>query len=133
MDLGAGSGKVESLLFERIPGIRVVGVDNSSAMLDLARARLQPYGDRFLAVPGDVACLSRIALPTPNWRAVIAVQSLHHLAADEMRSVYGWVYAHLQPGGLFLLLDRLQVVSEATFWLMRSAWLRLDHLHGTAG
>jgi SAM-dependent methyltransferase len=132
LDLGAGSGQVESLVLERIADVGIVGVDNSLTMLALAKERLAPYGERFLAVEGDLRHLTQVSLPALPVRAVIAVQSLHHLTASEMRSVYGWVYERLPAGGLFLLLDRLQV-NEATFALVRSLWLRLDRRHGTRG
>ena len=39
LDLGVGSGLVEEALFERLPDIRVVGIDLSEAMLERARGR----------------------------------------------------------------------------------------------
>lgn len=42
LDLGYGSGKVEERLFQEVPSIRVLGVDKSAAMMELAEARLKP-------------------------------------------------------------------------------------------
>lgn len=46
--LGLG-GHTEAVL-ERLDSVRVVGIDRDPAALDLARARLAPYGDRFVGV-----------------------------------------------------------------------------------
>jgi 16S rRNA (cytosine1402-N4)-methyltransferase len=46
--LGLG-GHTEAVL-DRIPGARVIGVDRDTAALELAGARLAPYGDRFTPV-----------------------------------------------------------------------------------
>ncbi len=37
LDLGCGDGKVTAELARRVPGGRVVGIDNSPGMIDLAR------------------------------------------------------------------------------------------------
>jgi trans-aconitate 2-methyltransferase len=46
LDAGCGSGGVTRLLLERLPAGRVVGVDGSQAMIDEARANLEPFADR---------------------------------------------------------------------------------------
>jgi trans-aconitate 2-methyltransferase len=46
LDAGCGSGGVTQLLLERLPTGRVVGVDGSRAMIEEARANLEPYADR---------------------------------------------------------------------------------------
>jgi trans-aconitate methyltransferase len=38
IDLGSGSGRVEELIFDRIPGVHVVGIDSSPSMMDIAKA-----------------------------------------------------------------------------------------------
>lgn len=47
--LGLG-GHTEAVL-ERVPTARVIGVDRDPAAIELASARLAPYGERFTAVP----------------------------------------------------------------------------------
>ena len=43
---------VEELIFERIPGARVAGVDSSPSMMEIARKRLAPWEGRFIPVAG---------------------------------------------------------------------------------
>lgn len=130
LDLGFGSGQVEQRIFERIPEARVVGVDSSEAMMAIARARLVDYGDRFTSVRHDLAALEGAPLPDRRYQFAIAVQSLHHLAEPEMRAAYRFVHGRLDPGGVFLLLDRLKVEDEATWPLLRAVWERQDRVFG---
>ena len=46
LDAGCGTGRVTELLLARLPRGRVVALDFSGAMLEQARARLAPFGDR---------------------------------------------------------------------------------------
>lgn len=131
LDLGYGSGKVEELIFERMPHSQVVGVDNSEAMAQLASERLRPYANRFNPLHGDLAELSTLQWPVSNIGAVIAIQSLHHLSAQDMQAAYRHIHSILRPGGMFLLLDRLKIDDEVVFPLFRSVWKRLDHYQGS--
>lgn len=132
LDLGYGSGKVEDLIFERIPGVQVVGIDNSVAMAALAKERLHGYTDRFVPIHGDLAALSTVDLPVTEFGSVIAIQSLHHLPGPALQSVYRRIHALLRPGGVFLLLDRLQVENAVVFPLLHSVWQRADRQHGSS-
>src|ERR1700712_1525592 len=53
LDLGIGTGLVEEMLFQRIPQAQIVGVDGSSAMLELAHKRLQPYASQYTTLIHD--------------------------------------------------------------------------------
>lgn len=129
LDLGFGSGKVEELLFQRIPQARVVGVDSSPAMIELARQRLAPYEGRWQVVQQNLASIKNIVLPHHPYHYAIAVQALHHLAEAEMRSIYRFLHHVLEPGGWFLLLDRIRVNSPELWDAYQSTWRRLDRLH----
>lgn len=62
LDAGCGSGGVTRLLLERLPGGKVIGVDGSRAMIDEARANLEPHADR---VDLRVADLLELQLEEP--------------------------------------------------------------------
>ena len=131
LDLGSGSGQVEQRIFERIPGAHVVGIDGSSAMMGLARQRLRGHSGRFEGIEHDLAALTAVGLPDHPYHFVIAVQSLHHLSQPEMRSAYRWIHDRLEPGGLFLLLDRLRVENTDTWRVLRRVWERQDQEYGS--
>ncbi|WP_067932429.1 class I SAM-dependent methyltransferase [Alicyclobacillus kakegawensis] len=131
IDLGYGSGKVEAFLFPRLPEVRVLGVDRSEAMMELARERLAPYADRFVSVTRDLLDLAGWHPPQARYGCVLAVQSLHHLLHEQMPGVYKWAAGVLRPGGVFALLDRVQV--DAAVWEpMQALWSHMDALHDSA-
>lgn len=132
VDLGCGSGQVEKAIFDRIPAACVVGVDGSTEMMKLARERLATQLARFEAVRHDLAELSTLPLPAHPYQFVIAVQSLHHLSERDMRGAYAWAHGLLEPGGLFLLQDRLRVETSGVWRVMRAVWERQDREHGSA-
>lgn len=129
LDLGCGSGQVEELLFTRLPAAGIVGIDSSSEMMRLAKARLA--GRAFEPLQHDLADLGTLAPPPHPYRCALAVQSLHHLSAPDMAGAYRWLHGRLEPGGVFLLLDRLRVEDAATWSLLQPVWRRQDRLLGS--
>jgi SAM-dependent methyltransferase len=113
LELCCGSGRV--LLPLARAGHRLVGLDASPHMLELARAKLLVAGpevaERVRLVQGD---LRGFDLEQQFGLALIAVKSFAYLTsrADQQRALER-VTAHLRPGGL-LALDLLQ---PAPAWL----------------
>jgi len=54
LDAGCGSGRVTEALARRLPDGRVIAFDASPSMIDEARRRLEPFGDRVVYVVGDL-------------------------------------------------------------------------------
>src|SRR3954452_7629542 len=54
VDAGCGTGRLTAELLDRWPGVRVVAVDSSRAMLDVASAELAKFGDRVAFVHADL-------------------------------------------------------------------------------
>jgi tRNA (cmo5U34)-methyltransferase len=131
LDLGYGSGQVEELLFDGIPQAAVVGVDSSEAMMQLAAQRLSGYSNRFLSLKHDLGAIDSLPLPDHKYQFVIAIQSLHHLSKSQMFAVYEYAYSMLESGGMFLLLERLKVETEATWKVLQTVWQRQDKLYNS--
>jgi SAM-dependent methyltransferase len=97
LDAGCGPGLVAAALLEA--GHRVVGIDLSGEMIDRARRRCEPFGDRARFQQGSVFDAS---LPGP-FDAAISRYVLHHVqdpAAFVRRQV-----ELLRPGGVLVLSD----------------------------
>lgn len=122
LDLGFGSGLVEEMIFRRIPGARVVGVDASPAMMQLAHERLQPYAEQYTAIEHDLRALDTLPVERGSFAFIISIQALHHLTDDEMEAAYRAIHDLLKPGGLFLLLDRLHIGSPELYSIYKSLW-----------
>ena len=118
LDIGTGTGRVLALLGPRIG--RGVGIDNSPAMLAVARAKLAEAGLR--------NCHVRLAdmydLP---WRSdsfdAIAIHHVLHFA-EQPAAVVSQAAGLLRPGGRFVIVDFAPHNLEA---------LRLDHAHRRLG
>ncbi len=109
LELACGSGRVLVPLAQA--GHRVVGLDASPHMLEIAREKLARSGATVEArlVQGD---MRSFALDGPFDLAIIAVKSFAYLTerADQLRTLSN-VAAHLRPGGL-LALDLLNPSPE---------------------
>ena len=98
LELGCGTGRVAAHL--AAAGFGVVGVDCSTAMLELARARCAGLPVRL--VEGDMRCL---ALGERFGLVLIPLGGLQHLeTAAEVAAALASVAAHLAPGG-FAAID----------------------------
>lgn len=94
MDLGCGTGRLTGRVLESLPRGRVVAVDYSPAMLEVARANLRPrFADRVAFVRADAA--------RPPFHAVVDVvfsTATFHWVLDH-DALFGGVFAALRPGG----------------------------------
>lgn len=129
LDLGLGTGLVEEMLFKRIPQAQVVGVDASSAMLELAHNRLQPYASQYTALIHDFTQIATLQLPPRDYQIIFSVQTLHHLTDPQMLAAYRFIYNTLEAGGMFLLLDRIAVEQGGLYSVYQSLWKRQDDLY----
>jgi tRNA (cmo5U34)-methyltransferase len=94
LDLGVGTGETARRVLERHRGARLVGIDESEAML--AAAELE----------GDLR-VSRLEDPLPEgpFDLVVSCLAVHHLDSDGKRDLFRRVAAALRPGGRFVLAD----------------------------
>lgn len=125
LDLGVGSGLVAEAVLERLPDARLVGIDFSPPMLDRARRRLARFGSRATLICGDLSQLDRLEVPHLSYRAAISVQTLHHLSDRAWAAAARWTAEHIEPGGLILIVDRVQI-TEALYRDWAVVWSRLD-------
>lgn len=129
LDIGMGSGILEELIFERIPHAYIIGVDFSRAMLDLAHKRLVGKEGQYEAVVHDLTRLDDLELPDEDYQIAISVQAIHHVPDEHKRAIYRFVYDVLEPGGLFLMLDRIAIHTPRLFDCYKLIWQRLNKLH----
>lgn len=93
LDFGCGDGASTPLLREILKAGTVVGLDVSTALLDIARERHREPGIRF----------STLADFTPDGRGDLAFTNgvFHHIAPAERREALALVRASLRPDGYF--------------------------------
>ena len=94
LDAGCGSGRVTAVLAERLPRGRVVALDGSPSMIDQARARLAPFGDRIEYVVADLGRPIPIDNPVD---AVLSTATFHWVPDHD--GLFRHLAAVLRPGG----------------------------------
>jgi ubiquinone/menaquinone biosynthesis C-methylase UbiE len=101
LDIGCGTGLL-SLKFLKRTGCFVTGVDSSSDMLALFRAKIEKLslGGRALCEPADAA---RLGFPAGSFDVAASTVTLHHVQ-DKLPMLEG-IFRVLKPGGRFVLGD----------------------------
>ncbi len=100
LDLGSGTGALAGVLLERSSDPVVELLDADPEMLDRARERLAPHGERARFRTGS------FTEPLPAADAVTASLSLHHLPTLRQKSeVFRTIAATLPVGGVFVNAD----------------------------
>jgi tRNA (cmo5U34)-methyltransferase len=124
IDLGAGTGALAAAILDAHPTARVKLVDIDPAMLEAARERVAPFGDRAALVHASFDA----ALPPCD--AVVASLALHHVPElDRKRALYARVFEALRPGGGLVIADATvheQGKEHDVAFRMWSAWMA-DH------
>ena len=119
LDLGTGDGRLLALLQADRPGIRGVGLDLSDLMLEKAGSRFA--GDeRIELVQHD------LVEPLPalgRFDVVVSSMAIHHLEHERKHSLYGEIFALLEPGGVFANFEH---VASATHRLHLMFFAAID-------
>lgn len=121
VDLGGGSGRLAEKFLSRFPRAAAVIVDQSQPFLDLAKARLEPFGQRAtyqLARLQDDWAAQLPAAPT----AIVSTSAIHHLVPDEKRRLYQQCYDALQPMGTLANGDEVRADDDADYKQALIAW-----------
>jgi ubiquinone/menaquinone biosynthesis C-methylase UbiE len=110
LDLGTGTARIPLLLCEAKENCRIVAVDLSTGMLDIARLNVE------LASQVDRILLSRIdakSLPFDDNRfdAVMSNSIVHHLATPE--SAFAEAHRVCSCGGLLFFRDLMRPATDA--------------------
>ena len=115
LDLGCGDGLLAAAILDDQPTARAFLIDESEAMLGVARRRLDRHAGRVEFIHADFqqpGWSSRVATGAP-YDAIVSAFAIHRASAQRKRQIYGEVFALLAPGGLFL---NFECVASATRW-----------------
>lgn len=94
MDAGCGSGRVTELLAECLPRGTVVALDGSPSMIEAARVRLAPFGDRVAYVVADLGQPLPIDEPLD---AILSTATFHWV--PDHHALFRNLAAVVRPGG----------------------------------
>jgi tRNA (cmo5U34)-methyltransferase len=103
LDLGAGGGRLLSLVKSARPTAECVALDFSPTMLQVLR-------DTFGKEPGITIIEHDLGLPLPalgRFDAIVSSFAIHHVPHERKRVLYTEVFPLLNPGGVFLNLEHV--------------------------
>lgn len=114
IDIAGGDGSLDEVLLAHFTRAHLTLVDGSDTMVDRARERLEPFGERATVVRAD--------LSGPDWQSAVqgpfdlavSTIAIHNLrAAGRVRAVYAEVFSLLGEGGFFVNFDYVRAASPA--------------------
>lgn len=108
LDLGAGTGYTLLRILEAFEHSEVTGLDVSQEMLDRARQRLAAFEPRVTLAHSDIAEPEI----SGQYDAIVSVLAVHHLYPDQKRHLFGRLWEHVAPGGIFVLADYFRHASR---------------------
>ncbi|HSJ33622.1 MAG TPA: class I SAM-dependent methyltransferase [Acidimicrobiia bacterium] len=97
LDLGSGTGETAKAVLRRHPNARLVGIDASADMLEIADAQL-PHAE-------FVASDLEDPLPPGPFDLVVSAFAVHHLDGLGKQGLFGRIAKVLGPEGRFVMLD----------------------------
>ncbi len=105
LDLGTGTGWIPIELSGRHPSLKILAVDLSPAMLDLARNHVEVRGlsDR---IQFDLVDAKGLSYSSGRFTVVMSNSIVHHIAAPE--SIFSEATRLLMSGGLVFFRDLLR-------------------------
>jgi len=121
LDLCCGEGILTRALLDRFSDYQVHGFDGSLKMLERAKATLTNYGERFEARLFDLASSDWRELPWPV-HAVVSSLAIHHLDEIQKQNLFMDVLRMLTPGGVFVIADVIQPVTQLGVALAGKMW-----------
>ena len=95
LDAGCGSGRVTEALAERLPRGRVIALDGSPAMVEAARDRLAPFGDRIEYVVADLG--APLPIDAGSLDAIFSTATFHWVPDHD--ALFANLATVTRPGG----------------------------------
>jgi SAM-dependent methyltransferase len=121
VDLGGGSGRLAEKFLTRFPNARASVVDQSEAFLELAKARLAPFGERAGFVVSRLQDNWAAMLPAPP-TVIVSTSAIHHLVPDDKQALYQQCYDALEPLGILANGDEVRAESEDEYRAALDKW-----------
>lgn len=119
LDVGCGTGRLTAQLVARVPRGRVIGIDQSSNMVNVARDYLNTHGDRVQLLVADAA-----SLPILEQADAVFSTATFHWVLDHPR-LFRSLHDALKPGGRLVAqcggAGNLARIHHRTEVLMREA------------
>jgi ubiquinone/menaquinone biosynthesis C-methylase UbiE len=125
LDVATGTGRTLRQLRGALPGVQLVGLDLSTAYLrEASRCLAQLPGELPQLVQGNAEALP---FADGTFQAVSCVYLLHELPAEARRNVLAECFRVLEPGGVLVLADSVQLADSPQFGAALENFRRVFH------
>ncbi|GBE56796.1 hypothetical protein BMS3Bbin16_01007 [archaeon BMS3Bbin16] len=104
LDLGCGDGILVHELLKIDDSISATLIDGSEDMLNKAKERLAGFKN-IQFIRSSFQELLHTDLHLPDFDLVVSSLAIHHLTLDEKKSLFSYIYSHLNPCGYFVNID----------------------------
>jgi len=116
LDIGCGTGNTANSVLQAHPGARVTCVDPSSAMIEIARAKL---GSQVTFIESAIETFQTDV----KFDAVTSVMVMHNVQTKaERKAVYGKIHSALNEGGIYASVDIVKGECERSQALVLRLW-----------
>jgi len=125
LDLGCGDGIVTHELLKINGSISATLIDGSGDMLDKAKERLKDFGKTRFTKASFQEILSR-GIALQGFDFAVSSLAIHHLSMDEKANLFGKIYAGLNDGGYFFIIDVILAPTESLeqwYLLLWKEWM----------
>jgi tRNA (cmo5U34)-methyltransferase len=120
LDLGCGDGLFVHELFRIDPDLEATMVDGSVEMLAAARQRLAPHPRTSFVQATFQELMSHDPLEA-SFDFVHSSLAIHHLGTEQKEALFGYVFSHLNQGGMFVIVDVVRAPTDT----LENAYLAL--------
>ncbi|MBN1916957.1 MAG: class I SAM-dependent methyltransferase [Verrucomicrobia bacterium] len=107
VDLGAGAGTLAETIVNRHPNASVVCLDVEPFLLEAARRRLRPFGERARVVSVDFRQERSLAELAEPAEAVVSSTTTHWFGEERLGATYTWAAGVLVDGGQCMIFDHI--------------------------
>lgn len=107
LELGTGTGETARRVLDRHPDARLIGIDASPGMVEVARASLP--SDRVELLVGRL----EDPLPEGSFDLVVSALAVHHLEGTGKAELFRRIAGRLDPAGRFVLADVVEPVDPS--------------------
>ena len=106
LDIGCGDGILTEQILKMDEDAEGTLIDGSSEMLKKAKSRLAPYS-KINYIESSFQKLIKNDIKI-NYDFVVSSLAIHHLTMDDKKSLFQYIYNHLNLNGLFLNIDTVK-------------------------
>ncbi|MDB2373965.1 carboxy-S-adenosyl-L-methionine synthase CmoA [Psychrosphaera haliotis] len=104
-DLGCslGAATIAMRKFVDAPNCKIIGVDNSEAMVERCRLHINAFKS---SVPAEIQCADINDIEIENASVVVMNFTLQFIPPEKRRFLLDKIFAGLKPGGVFILSEK---------------------------